>query len=121
MKNLFWFALKVPAKIHFRYFPPGFAGTFCVQVKKQMSALTMVKAICVSFFSQVDQLNKLASSQCMGLLSSAGTEHCSANAEAMGSNPVEAPKNSFFFQATSQILKLKFNCDGRIFISLVNI
>ena len=33
-------------------------------------------------------------------------EHCSANAEAMGSNPVEAPKN--FFQAISQLLKLQF-------------
>ena len=42
-------------------------------------------------------------------------EHCSANAEATGSNPVEAPKN--FFWATSQLLKLRFNCDGHIFIS----
>ena len=33
-------------------------------------------------------------------------EHCSANAEAMGSNPVEAPKN--FFQAILQLLKLRF-------------
>ena len=31
-------------------------------------------------------------------------EHCSANAEDTGSNPVEAPKN--FFRATSQLLKL---------------
>ena len=38
--------------------------------------------------------------------------HCSANAEATGSLPVEAPKN--FFQATSQLLKLRFNCDGHI-------
>ena len=38
-------------------------------------------------------------------------EHCSANAEAMGSNRVEA------FRATSQMLNLRFNCDGRIFIS----
>ena len=30
-------------------------------------------------------------------------EHCSANAEATGSNPVEAPKK-LFFQATSQLL-----------------
>ena len=42
-------------------------------------------------------------------------EHCSANAEATGSNPVEAPKN--FFRATSQLLKLRFNCDFQIFIS----
>ena len=33
-------------------------------------------------------------------------EHCSANAEATGSNPIEAPKN--FFQATLQLLKLQF-------------
>ena len=38
--------------------------------------------------------------------------HCSVNAEATGSLPVEAPKN--FFQATSQLLKLRFNCDGHI-------
>ena len=34
-------------------------------------------------------------------------EHCSTNAEAMGSNHIEAPKN-FFFQAISQLLKLRF-------------
>ena len=43
-------------------------------------------------------------------------EHCSANAEATGTNPVESPKKTFF-QATSQLLKLRFNCDGHIFIS----
>ena len=44
-------------------------------------------------------------------------EHsCSANAEAIGSNTVETPKN---FGATLQLLKLQFNCDGHIFISLV--
>ena len=42
-------------------------------------------------------------------------EHCNANAEATGSNPDEALKN--FFRATSQLLKLRFNCDGQIFIS----
>ena len=45
-------------------------------------------------------------------------EHCSANAEAMGSNPVEVPKN--FFWATSQLLKLRLNCEGHIFISQDN-
>ena len=35
-------------------------------------------------------------------------EHCSANAEATGSNPVEAPKNLFFFGLFSQLLKLRF-------------
>ena len=34
-------------------------------------------------------------------------EHCSANAEATGSNPVEAPK-IFFFGLFSQLLKLRF-------------
>ena len=43
-------------------------------------------------------------------------ENC-ANAEAMGSNPVETPKT--FSRATSQLLKLRFNCDGHIFISLL--
>ena len=33
-------------------------------------------------------------------------EHCSANAEATGSNPVEAPK--LFFGLFSQLLKLRF-------------
>ena len=42
-------------------------------------------------------------------------EHCSANVEATGSNPVEAMKN--LFGAISQLLKLRFNCDGHIFIS----
>ena len=46
-------------------------------------------------------------------------EHCSANAEATCSNPVEAPKNIFFFffsffRATSQLLKLRFNCEPHI-------
>ena len=33
-------------------------------------------------------------------------EHCSANVEATGSNPVEVSKN--LFRATSQLLKLRF-------------
>ena len=45
-------------------------------------------------------------------------EHCSANAEATGSNPFEGPEKPFFFRATSQLLKLRFNCDGHIFISV---
>ena len=40
-------------------------------------------------------------------------EHCSANAEATGSKPVERPKKKI--RATSQLLKLRFNCD-KIFI-----
>ena len=46
-------------------------------------------------------------------------EHCSANAEATGLNPVEASKNLFFFRATSQVLKLRYSCDGHIFISFL--
>ena len=40
-------------------------------------------------------------------------EHCIANTEAMGSNPVEAPK-TFFWRggAALQLLELRFNCDG---------
>ena len=48
----------------------------------------------VSFLSRVDELNKLASLQYMVFIAQLG-EHCSANAEATGSNPVEAPKNFF--------------------------
>ena len=44
-------------------------------------------------------------------------EHCSPNAEATGSNPVETPKT--YLWGTSQLLKLRFNCDGHIFISFV--
>ena len=33
-------------------------------------------------------------------------EHCNANTEAMGSNPIEAPKN--FFRATSQLVTYSF-------------
>ena len=43
-------------------------------------------------------------------------EHCSASAEATGSNPVEAPKN-FFLRGTSKLLKLRFKSHG--FISFV--
>ena len=42
---------------------------------------------CVSFLSRVDELNNLASLQCI--------EHCNANTEATGSNSVEAQKNFF--------------------------
>ena len=45
----------------------------------------------------VDDLNKLACSQCMVWVFIAQlVEHGSANANATGSNPVEAPKNLFF-------------------------
>ena len=44
-------------------------------------------------------------------------EHCSVNAEAMGSNSVEAQKN--FFQAISRLLKLRFTEMVTLFISFV--
>ena len=46
-------------------------------------------------------------------------EHCSVNAEATDSNPVEAPKT--FFRATLQLFNLRFNCDGHIFILLLSV
>ena len=63
----------------------------------------------VSFLSRrVDELNKLASLQCMGLhfVAQLG-EHCSANAEATGLNPVEDPKNFF-----SGYFRNCLNCDS---------
>ena len=42
-------------------------------------------------------------------------EHCSANAEAMGSNPVEAPKTFFGFNC--DCFNRKLNCDDHTFIS----
>ena len=42
-------------------------------------------------------------------------EHCSASAEAMGSNPIEAPKT--FFGLNCNCLNRKHNCDDHTFIS----
>ena len=44
-------------------------------------------------------------------------EHCSANAEATGSNPVETPKN--FFSGYFAIAYIAIHYDGHIFISFV--
>ena len=41
-------------------------------------------------------------------------EHCSANAEVMGSNPVEVPK--FFFGFICNFLNCNYQCDNQIFI-----
>ena len=49
-------------------------------------------------------------------------EHCSANVEATGSSPVEAPKNFFFFGGGGgweAIAYIVIYCDGHIFISFV--
>ena len=43
-------------------------------------------------------------------------EHCSANAEAMGSNPVEAQK---LFSGLKFAIACDYNCDGQVFISFV--
>ena len=40
-------------------------------------------------------------------------EHCSADAEAMGSNPVEVPN---VFSLYFQFLRLLYHCDDHIFI-----
>ena len=45
-------------------------------------------------------------------------EHCSANAEAMGLNPVEALKT--FLGLNLRLLNRNHDCDDHIFISLVN-
>ena len=44
-------------------------------------------------------------------------EHCSANAEVMGSNPVEAPQT--FFGLNCDCLNRSHNCDDHFFISFV--
>ena len=46
-------------------------------------------------------------------------EHCSANAEAMGSNPVEASKT--FFGLNCDWLNRKHNCNAHTFISVLSI
>ena len=60
----------------------------------------------VSFLSRVDELNKLASLQYRVFIAQLG-EHCSANAEATGLNPVEAPKTFF-----SGFFRNCLNCDS---------
>ena len=50
----------------------------------------------------------------MGLHSSE-VEHCSATAEATGSNPIEAPKKNF----SGYFAQIAIHCDGHIFISFV--
>ena len=44
-------------------------------------------------------------------------DHCSANAEATGSNPVEAPEN--FFRAIFAVASIAIHCDGHMLISFV--
>ena len=41
-------------------------------------------------------------------------EHCSTNAEAMGSNPVEVPK--FFFTLICNCLNYNYHCDDHMYV-----
>ena len=67
-----------------------------------------------SFHGLMNSINWTASSVWVFIAQLA--EHCSENAEATGSNPIEA-SNFFFSQLILQLLKLQYNCDGHIFIS----
>ena len=67
-------------------------------------------------FHGYDEFNKLPFFQRMGLHSSVG-EHCSANVEAMGSNPVETPKT--FYGLNCDCLNRKHNCDYHTIISFL--
>ena len=57
----------------------------------------------------------LTCSKSMGFIAQL-VEHCSANAEATGSNPVEALEN-LFSGSIHNCLNWNYNCDGHIFIS----
>ena len=78
-------------------------------------------SFCFIPFTGKDELNKLACSQCMGIFIAQLEEHCSANAEATGSNPVEAPK-IFLGGLIRNCSNCNYNCGGLyICISAVNI
>ena len=68
-------------------------------------------SFCVSFLSLVDELNKLVCLQCMVFIAQL-VEHRSANAEATGSNPVEAPKTLFL-----GLLRNCLNCDSTAMVT----
>ena len=63
-------------------------------------------SFCVSFLSWVDELNNWPAPGIWVFIAHLG-EHCSANAEATSSNPVEAPKNFF-----SDYFRYCLNCDS---------
>ena len=52
-------------------------------------------SFCVSFLSQVEELNKFWPASRVWDFIAQLAEHCIENAEAMGLNPVEAPKNFY--------------------------
>ena len=60
----------------------------------------------VPFLSRVDELNKLRAVSVWVFVAQL-VEHCNAIAEAEGSNPVEAPKNYYFW-----LLRNCLNCDS---------
>ena len=66
--------------------------------------------LCVSFLSRVDELH-------VWVFIAQLVEHCSANTEAIGSNPVEAPKFFFYFGLLRNCLNCGCNCEGHIFVS----
>ena len=63
-------------------------------------------SFCVSFLSGVDELNKLAGSQCMGLHSSGWWSTAALTQRPWVRIPLKPQKT--FFRATSQLLKLRF-------------
>ena len=75
-------------------------------------------SFCVSFLLQVNELNKLAGSQCMGYHSSAGRA-LQRERRGLGLNPLKPRKTLFL--ATSQLLKLRFTAIHFIYIPAVHI
>ena len=63
-------------------------------------------SFCVSFLSRVDELNKLAGSQCMGLHSSGWLSTAALTQRPRLRIPLKPRKT--FFRAISQFLKLRF-------------
>ena len=94
--------------IHFGYLSEG-KITLCMPTKRVLDTTATITSsfhwylrrsqlisLRVSFLSRVDELHDLlASSPCMGLHGSAGRALQRERREAMGSNPVEAPKSLF--------------------------
>ena len=72
---------------------------------KQLRKIASFHSVFHSFHGLMNSINWPASS--IWVFIAQRGEHCSANAEATGSNPVEAPKN-LFFGLFSQLLKLRF-------------
>ena len=65
-------------------------------------------SFCVSFLSRVDELNKLAGLQCMGLHSSGWQSTAALTQRPRARIPLKPRNPFFFFRAFSQLLKLRF-------------